>query len=223
MQAHLTLVSHKLCPYVQRAAIVLAEKNVSFDRIDIDLSNKPDWFLKVSPLGKTPVLLVDGKPIFESAVICEFLDETISPKLHPENALLRAQHRAWIEFGSNVLNSIAQFYNARDELTLQRNADELQSRFEQLERSLGTGPYFAGADFSVVDAVFAPIFRYFDIFDNIADFGIFRDTPRVIAWRAALASRESARNAVDSAYPERLKRFLIDRRSALSMRMNPSG
>src|SRR5207248_7310045 len=106
MPVPLKLISHKLCPYVQRAVIALTEKGVSFERIDIDLSNKPDWFLKISPLGKTPVLLVDGHPIFESAVICEYLDETIEPPLHPDDSLRRAQHRAWMEFSSATLNAI---------------------------------------------------------------------------------------------------------------------
>ena len=81
----LRLISFPLCPYVQRAAIALAEKGVDFERIDIDLANKPDWFLKLSPLGKVPVLVVeqDGREevLFESAVIAEYLDETIAPRL----------------------------------------------------------------------------------------------------------------------------------------------
>jgi len=129
MTHRLTLVSHMLCPYVQRAAIVLAEKGVAFDRIDVDLSNKPDWFLRISPLGKTPVLLVDDEPIFESAVICEYLDDTTLPRLHPENALQRARHRAWMEFGSAVLNTIAGFYNAADDDALQAKAAELRRQF----------------------------------------------------------------------------------------------
>ena len=84
----LVLVSHVLCPYVQRAAIVLAEKGIPFERRDIDLANKPDWFLKISPLGKTPVLLVGGESIFESSVICEYLEETGLPRLHPDAAPL---------------------------------------------------------------------------------------------------------------------------------------
>jgi len=172
MSERLTLISHKLCPYVQRAAIVLAEKGIAFERIDVDLSNKPDSFLRISPLGKTPVLLVDGEPIFESAVICEYLEDTTLPRLHPGNALHRARHRAWMEFGSAVLNTIAGFYNAPDEQALHSKAAELRSRFEQIKAALGDGPYFAGGDFSVVDAVFGPIFRYFDVFDGIADFGI---------------------------------------------------
>ena len=86
----LKLMSHKLCPYVQRAVVALTEKGVAFERIDIDLASKPDWFLKVSPLGKTPVLLVDDTAIFESAVILEYLEETQPNPLHPRDPLSRA-------------------------------------------------------------------------------------------------------------------------------------
>ncbi len=216
MSERLTLISHKLCPYVQRAAIVLAEKGIAFDRVDVDLANKPEWFLRISPLGKTPVLLVDGEPVFESAVICEYLDDTTLPRLHPGNALQRARHRAWMEFGSAVLNGIAGLYNAPDEQALLGKAAELRQRFAQLEAAIGDGPYFAGASFSIVDAVFGPVFRYFDVIDGIADFGFFGATPRVRAWRAALAARPAVRDAVDPAYPQLLRQFLQNRRSALS-------
>src|SRR6266576_319478 len=98
MAERLRLISHKLCPYVQRAVIALTEKSVAFERIDIDLANKPDWFVAISPLGKTPVLQVGNTAIFESAVILEYLEETQSKPLHPADALVRAEHRAWIEF-----------------------------------------------------------------------------------------------------------------------------
>src|SRR3954470_6243251 len=125
MAAHLRLVSHKLCPYVQRAVIALTEKGVPFERVDIDLANKPDWFLAVSPLGKTPVLQVGDKAIFESAVILEYLEETQSHPLHPSDVLTRAEHRAWIEFGSTVLNDIAGFYAAADEATFAAKTAQL--------------------------------------------------------------------------------------------------
>jgi glutathione S-transferase len=216
----LTLVSHKLCPYVQRAAIVLAEKGIAFERVDIDLADKPDWFMRVSPLGRTPVLLVGDEALFESAAICEFLDDTTTPRLHPADALQRARHRGWMEFGSVVLNTIAAFYNAPDEPALQARAAELRNRFATVEAALGSGPFFAGSDFSIVDAVFGPVFRYFDVFDDIADFGIFEGTPRIGAWRAALAARASVREAVGPDYPRLLGMFLANRRSALSARMD---
>jgi glutathione S-transferase len=221
MSTRLTLVSHKLCPYVQRAAIVLAEKGVEFERIDVDLANKPDWFLKISPLGKTPVLLVNGEPIFESAVICEYLEEASLPRLHPADALQRAQHRSWMEFGSALLNSIAAFYNAADEKALAARASDIRSRFEQVETALADGPYFAGNSFSIVDAVFGPVFRYFETFDAAADFGFWIGLPKVQRWRRALAARRSVAGAARSDYPELLRDFLLARRSALSKHFAP--
>jgi len=215
----LTLVSHALCPYVQRATIVLLEKRQPFERRDIDLADKPAWFLAVSPLGKTPVLLVGERPVFESAVICEYLDETLAPRLHPADALERAGQRSWMEFGSAVLNGIAGFYNAPDEPALDARRAELRLRFEQLEAVLGPGPFFAGPTFGMVDAVFGPVFRYFDVIDRIADFGLITGLPRVAAWRTALAERLSVRQAAHPDYPARLLAFLRQRASALSRRI----
>lgn len=216
----LVLISHALCPYVQRAAIVLAEKGVAFTRRDVDLSHKPAWFTALSPLGKTPVLLAGGQVLFESAVICEYLDDTQSPRLHPADALQRARHRAWMEFGSAVLNTIAGFYNAADDAALQARRSELVGRFAQLEPELVPGgPYFAGANFSIVDAVFAPVFRYLDAFEQAGEGGFMDGLPRAQAWRAALAARPSVRQAVTAGYPQALIQFLRARGSALSRRL----
>ncbi|MGH8830405.1 MAG: glutathione S-transferase family protein [Polaromonas sp.] len=217
----LTLISHTLCPYVQRAAIVLAEKEVPFERRNIELANKPDWFKAVSPLGKTPVLLVEGDVIFESAVICAYLDDTLLPRLHPLDALKRAQHRAWMEFGSGMLNAIAGFYSAPDAAGLQSRREELREKFAQIEQVLPPqGPYFSGSAFSLVDAVFGPVFRYFDVFEQAGEPGFFEHTPRVRAWRTALAQRPSIRLAVRSAYADELQRFLLKRGSELSRRIS---
>ena len=219
MTAALTLISHALCPYVQRASIVLVEKGIAFERRDVDLENKPQWFVELSPLGKTPVLKVGDDAIFESAVICEFLDETHAPRLHPAQALERARHRSWMEFGSALLNTIGAFYNAGDAAALAARASDIRSSLAQLESVLGLGPYFAGQEFSIVDAVFGPVFRYFDVFDTIEDFEFFDGLRKVAAWREALSRRDSVRRAVREDYPELLEQFLRERRSELSKRM----
>lgn len=218
-----TLISHLLCPYVQRAIIVLEEKQIAYERIDIDLANKPDWFLKVSPLGKTPVLMVDGQAIFESAVICEYLEEVTANALHPRDPILRAQHRGWMEFASATLNSIGALYGASDERTFDAKVIDLRKKFAQVEKELSTTdreqPYFAGDSFSLVDAAFAPVFRYFDVLDVIDDFGVFANTPKVRAWREALQHRPSVRSAVRADYTQLLHDFLLRRNSELSRRM----
>ena len=93
----LQLVSHDLCPYVQRAAIALTEKGVAFERSYVDLAAKPDWFLRISPLGKVPLLKVGDEVIFKSAVILEYLEETQPRPLYPADPLTRARQRASID------------------------------------------------------------------------------------------------------------------------------
>jgi glutathione S-transferase len=216
MTAQLKLISHKLCPYVQRAVIALTEKGVPFERIDIDLANKPDWFLAISPLGKTPVLQVGDKAIFESAVILEYLEETQPKPLHPADPLMRAEHRGWIEFGSAVLNDIAGLYAAPDQATFAAKTAQLEQRFARLETRVAAAPWFDGEAFSLVDAVFGPVFRYFDVFDSLADFGILAGKPKLASWRQALAARSSVRAAVSADYPVLLRDFLNRRNSWLS-------
>ena len=212
----LKLISHKLCPYVQRAVIALTEKGVGFERIDVDLANKPDWFLAISPLGRTPVLQVGEVPIFESAVILEYLEETEPKPLHPADPLARAEHRAWIEFGSAILNDIAGFYAAKDEAAFKAKTSQLEQRFGRLEARIKASPWFDGENFSLVDAVFGPVFRYFDVFDEIADFGILAGKPKLARWRTALAARPSVRAAVSTDYPALLRDFLKRRNSWIS-------
>lgn len=223
MAAKLTLVSHHLCPYVQRAAIALAEKGVPFERIDVDLSDKPGWFKAISPLGKVPLLRVRHgnaeQVIFESAVILEFLEETEANPLHPTDPLARARHRAWIEFGSAILSAVGRFYSAADEAAFIHESGSLSGMFARVEAELAArrnGPWFAGERFSLVDAVYGPVFRYFDTFDRIGDFGILYGKPQVRAWRHALGECRSVNEAVSPDYPLRLDEFLRAKRSYLS-------
>lgn len=216
MNAPLVLVSHALCPYVQRVAIVLHEKGVPFERRDIDLAHKPDWFLRVSPTGKTPAMLVGETTLFESSAICEYLDDTHGPRLHPAAPLERAQHRAWMEFASTVLAAIGALYSAPTTSTLDEKAHALRKLLERVDDALGEGPYFGGAAFSMVDAAFAPALRYFQVIDADGRFGFFDELPKLDAWRRRLALRVSVRQAVVPDYADRLRSFLISRGTAIS-------
>lgn len=220
------LVSHKLCPYVQRAAISLAEKQVAFERVDVDLSNKPDWFREISPLGKVPLLRVtqdDAEAIiFESAVILEYLEDTLDNPLHPADPLKRARHRGWIEFASAMLNAIGRLYNAGTESRFSEETETLSAMLARLEEELGRhpeGPYFGGDRFSLVDAAFAPVFRYFDTFEATADLQLFDRLHRTSAWRRHLAARPSVETAANPDYPDLLTDFLRRRETHISRLM----
>lgn len=218
--AQFELISNHLCPYTQRAAIQLAEKGLSYERMYIDLANKPEWFLRLSPLGKVPILRIGAAAVFETAVICEYIEE-VAPAmpLHPPEPLERARHRSWAEFASAVIADVFAFYTVSDNGAFERKCGDLQARFRWLERHLENGPYFAGPRFFLVDAAFAPVFRLFDTFDRIGDFGIFTGFDRVAAYRAALGERQSVRGVVVSDYAQRFRQYLLERGSHLSQLM----
>lgn len=193
----LRLISHPLCPYVQRAAIVLLEKGIPFERINVDLSAKPAWFLAMSPTGKVPLLTIQGEHgaqevLFESMAICEYLEETqVGAPLHPGDPLARAQHRAWIEFGSATLADAWGYLNAKDSTAASMKAVAFRDKLDRLEDALCAGPYFGTSQFSMVDAVFAPLFRYFEGLPAEKNAALFEGLAKVGAWRQSLAARPS--------------------------------
>lgn len=219
--SNLHLISHHLCPYVQRAVIVLTEKGIPHKRTYIDLAAKPDWFVTISPLGRVPVLMAGDAVVFESQVIAEYLDETTQGSLHPSDPLEKARHRSWIEFGSETLNAIGAFYNAKNAAAFAETREALQSNFTRIDREI-KGPYFDGKRFQMIDGVWGTIFRYLDVFDQIQDFGLLNKLDKTESWRSAVSHRPSVMRAAPDGYPARLTRFLNDRRSQISTLMNGS-
>lgn len=214
-QAHLRLVSFVLCPYVQRAAIVAAEKKLKVEQIFIDLKSKPAWFVELSPTGKVPMLLVEDEVLFESAVIAEYLDESSAGSLLPDKPLERARHRAWVEFASATLADIAGLYSAADADGFEQKRVSLSGRFERVEREF-RGPWFGDESFGLVDAAFAPVMRYLDAFESHASISLLEGLPNVQDWRQLLSERPSVIAAVQPNFPDRLLQFLRERGSYLS-------
>ncbi|HSW25528.1 MAG TPA: glutathione S-transferase family protein [Burkholderiaceae bacterium] len=211
MHHPIELVSHELCPFVQRAEIVLREKGVPFARTVVDLDNRPQWFRDISPLGKVPLMRVQGEVIFESAVILEYLDETHAPPLHPRDPLVRARHRGWIEYSSSLLMDNYAFALAPDAQAMFAKLDTVRDKVERLSRELGPGPYFAGASFSLVDAAFAPFLRYWAVFERIGRFGLFDQLPAMQAWARALAQRHSVQASFAADFDARMRGAMLRR------------
>ena len=212
----LTLVSHKLCPYVQRSVIALEELGFEYRRIDVDLGNPPDWFRRISPLGRVPLMLIDDTTVlFESAVIAAYVNEIGGGGLLDDEPLPRARQRAWIEFASATLDNVGALYNAASERRFEQSLAELHAKWRQLEDALVGGPWFSGDKFSLVDAAFGPVFRYFDVFEQLRDDEFLGAYAKIGAWRTTLAARESVRRAASSDYPALLTAFLAERDSQL--------
>lgn len=195
------LISSKTCPYVQRSVMALREKGIAHDIDYVDLSDRPDWFVAISPLGKVPVLEVtrdDGTKVvlFESVVINEYLDEVTEGSMLPAEPLERARCRAWIEFGNAVLNDTFSVTAAKDEAALSEVLKKLGMKLDRLEREITTGPFFLGAEVSLVDAAFTPALQRLSWANKIHPaIAIFDGRPKIARWWEALSERESVRGS----------------------------
>ena len=192
----LQLISFMTCPFVQRAVITLKHKNIDFDITYIDLADPPDWFLEISPLGKVPVLKVDDEILFESAVINEYLDEITGGDLQPKEPLARAKNRAWIEFASNMLGNLYMMKMSKDEESYNKFRERLVSQLERVEKRLGDGPWFNGAEFSLADTAFAPFFRQDSVADGRLSVIDRESMPRTVAWAERLLALPEVRDSV---------------------------
>lgn len=224
----LELVSYKLCPYVQRSVITLRHKKAPYEIQYIDLENPPAWFEQVSPLGQVPVLKVtEGDRttvIFESAVINEFIDETVGQRMLSENPLERAADRAWIAFGGELLMQNYMMFQATDREALEPLLAEFLTDLGRLEAVLATnskeGPFFRGSAFGLVDAAYAPLFMSMFLWDALnpdspkADRRL-KDMPRVMAWAKSLLAQPQVRESVVPEYASLYRDFARESKSAI--------
>jgi glutathione S-transferase len=212
---HYLLVSFKTCPWVQRAAIVLREKAVDFEFRHIDPDNRPDWFLAISPHKKVPVLRIDDTTsLFESNAIAEYLDETIAPRLHPEDPVARAVNRAWTDYVPTFATAVTGCAYADSEADFVKAAGNIPAAFERLEQALarqGGGPFFNGTRYSLVDAAYAPFLQRYVFLDRIRALGQLEKFPRLQAWTVALMARPSTHSFPPDAF-ERMYREALRRR-----------
>ena len=200
------LVSFKTCPWVQRSAIVLREKNTPFELRHIEPDNRPDWFLAISPHKKVPVLSIDGKvSLFESNAIAEYLDETIAPRLHPEDPVQRAINRAWTDYVPTFSELVTGQAYADDEAEYKADVAKIPQAFEKLEGALkaqGAGPFFNGAKYSLVDAGYAPFLQRYYYLDRIKPLGVIEKFPRVKAWADTLLARPSTHSFPEAEFEQ---------------------
>ena len=213
MTSKFMLCSFKTCPWVQRAAIVLCAKQVSYDITYIDRDKRPDWFLAVSPHSKVPVLMIDGKhALFESNAIAEYLEETAAPRLHPEDPIERARNRAWTDYVTTFASAVSSTSYSDSEEDFAARAPKMAGPFAKLDEALAkrgnAGLYFNGPRLSLVDAADAPFLQRYTFMDRLRPVGIIEKFPHLAAWRDALllapAVKASTVSNIEAVWQENL-------------------
>jgi glutathione S-transferase len=215
------LVSFKTCPWVQRAAIVLREKGVAFEFRHIEPDNRPDWFLAISPHKKVPVLRIDDTiSLFESNAICEYLDETIAPRLHPADPVQRAINRAWTDYVPTFAEGVTASAYADNEAEYNKAVAKIPVAFERLEGALAkrgnSGPFFNGPNYSLVDAAYAPFLQRYYYLDRVKKLGHIEKFPLLKAWAEALIARPSTHSFPEAEFEAMYRENVRRRKSYIS-------
>ena len=187
--------------------IVLRAKGVEFEVTYINLREKPDWFLEISPHGKVPVLVVDEQPLFESNAIAEYLDEVVDPRLHPDDPVKRARNRAWTDFVPDFSAGFGGVYYAKSESDMNEGMEVARARVAKLEEAIakergGDGPYFNGPELCLVDAAYAPFLQRFAFVEEKLQCGLLKEFPNVQAWSDALLANDRVIGSVADSFEQ---------------------
>jgi len=204
LNTKIKLVSFALCPFVQRSVITLNYKKAKYDIEYIDLTAKPDWFLKLSPLGKVPIIQINNSDIlFESTVINEYLDETIGEPTLSKDPLEKAKQRAWIEFSSILIGDFYKTIYSEDPISA---ADAYVEKILKLENIIDDSGFFK-SQFSIVDSSYAPIFARIQYFSSIWDHEKFKGT-KCKKWAQNLVQQQYVIDSVKPTFKDDMKESL---------------
>lgn len=200
------LYSARICPFAHRTRLVLLEKAVEFEHVEIDLSDKPQRFLDVSPYGKVPAIVHDGEALYESAIINEYLDEVFpEPALTPGDPLARARMRIWIDYCDNrFLTDYYALMRNQNEADHSGLLDKTRAHLDTIERDgmaklSGDGPFWMGSQVSLLDFAYFPFFERLPAWSHYRGLDLGPDHPRLSRWLDAMwqcpAVREIANDA----------------------------
>ena len=220
----LKLVSFTICPFVQRVAAVLEAKQMAYDLEFISLSDKPAWFVAVSPTGQVPVLVTDaGVALFESDAIVEYIDEVAPPLvagLSPED---RARERAWAYQASKHYLVQCGAMQSKDKAVFAERAGRLARAFARAEKQLGEGGdtrFFHGDQLGVVDIAWLPLLHRAQIVQAHCGYDFLAEYPRVQAWQKALRETGLYEKSVASDFAEKFASFYLSEQTFLGRGAN---
>ncbi|PSR84623.1 Glutathione S-transferase [Actinidia chinensis var. chinensis] len=185
-----TLLDLWASPFAMRVKIALAEKGIEFESREDDLSNKSPLLLEMNPVNKQiPVLIHNGKPVCESLIIVQYIDEVWTHKspLLPRDPCQRAHARFWADYVDKKICSLGRMV-----WSAQEGAEkELIECFKLLEGELGDKPYFGGESLGFVDVALVPFLTWFSILEHCGNFSMVEECPTLVAWAHRCMEKES--------------------------------
>ena len=210
------IISSKICPFVQRVTALLEAKGIDYELEFISLSDKPQWFLDISPNGQVPVLITEGgEALFESDAIAEYLEEAYPP-LQPEVSLeQKARNRAWSYLASKNYLVQCSAQRSPDQAVLAERSAKLGKAFDRMEKQLGDTPYFGGDTIGMVDLAWLPLLHRADIIERRSCYDFIGDRPRLKAWQKRLLGTGLAERSVAPDFEEAFSAFYLSEQTFL--------
>lgn len=210
LKQKMTLYVYALCPYCARVLITLAECKLDCEVVTIDKQNKPDWFIQASPGGRAPLLSIDGHTIFESAIICEYLNDIAGNALLPEQTIIKNINRSWISYAGEL--TVANFlYGTAKATDKAQRQQQLIDKLSLLDNNLQHQPYFNGDRYSMVDIAFTPAFMWIEFFKQYFAVDILSQFKNCQAWAQQLCQRPSSKTIFSKDYQSHCLDFLREK------------
>jgi glutathione S-transferase len=215
------IVSFKICPFVQRVTALLEAKKIPYEVEYINLNDKPQWFLDISPTGQVPLFVTgNGIALFESDAIVEYIDEVTAPlvpNLTPEQ---RAIDRAWsYQATKHYLVQCSTMQSASQEILAERS-EKLVKAFEKVERQLGDGPYFNGKNLGNVDIAWLPLLHRARIIEQHSGHDFLTNFPKVKAWQGEMTKTGISEQSVPEDFENVFSNFYLADRTFLGRGAN---
>lgn len=210
------IYSATACPYAHRSRLVLLEKNIPFELIEINLQNKPVWFSQISRYGKVPAIKHGDVEVYESAIINEYLEEVFpDPPLLPADPGQRAIARIWIDYANtHFVTAFGKLLRGQNQAEQQQGRLELTAALLDLEAGVfgklsAAEPYWLGEQLTLVDLTFYPWFERFPALESLRQFTLPPEAIRLRQWWQTIRDRPSVRSIENpvSFYLERYARF----------------
>lgn len=217
MDKSLKLVTSKLSPYGHRVETLLIEKEIPYQKEEILLANKPEWFASDSRhISNVPVLYVNEKPIFESIAICEFLED-FYPKhrFHPEDLEERAVHRSWMEVTNSLCSNLFEMVFAQDETSFESKKKDLMIKCSYLNKNCKASPYFFNDQYSILDICLTSAIKPLSFFDERFSLGILDSNRNLLLYSYGALVRTSFNKILPEGYESILMALLERKKSYL--------
>lgn len=210
-EGYMKIISFKICPFVQRVTALLEYKQAPYQVQYIDLSNKPKWFLEVSPHAQVPILITnDDQVLFESDAIVEYLDEVVGPALLSSNAVKKAQQRAWSYLATKHYLVQCSAQRSADEAGLATRSAKLNAAFSKIHTQLGDAPFIGGDSVGMVDIAWLPLLHRSDLVRQCTAYDFLASFPRVKAWRESLMATGIAQRSVSQDFAQQFAAFYLN-------------